>query len=143
MKQFFVRGRKSMQHENNLSGSPESWLQYANSDLALARISKPQNVLFETLCFHAQQAAEKAIKALLIAKKITFPKTHSIRMLLDLLPPEIKQPPELQESAILTDYAVISRYPGDLEAIDEEEYQRAVNLAKSVVEWAESYIQNR
>jgi HEPN domain-containing protein len=132
-----------MQHENNHSGSPESWLQYANSDLELARISKPQNVLFETLCFHAQQAAEKAIKALLIAKKITFPKTHSIRMLLDLLPPEIKQPPELQESAILTDYAVISRYPGDLEAIDEEEYQRAVNLAKSVVEWAESYIQNR
>lgn len=131
-----------MQHENNLSGSPESWLQYANSDLELARISKPQNVLFETLCFHAQQAAEKAIKALLIAKKITFPKTHSIRMLLDLLPPEVKQPPELQESAILTDYAVISRYPGDLEAIDEEEYQRAVNLAKSVVEWAESYIQN-
>ena len=64
-------------------------------------------------------------------------------MLLDLLPPEIEQPPEVQESAILTDYAVISRYPGDLEAIDEEEYQRAVNLAKSVVEWAESLIQNR
>lgn len=84
-----------MQHENNHSGSPESWLQYANSDLELARISKPQNVLFETLCFHAQQAAEKAIKALLIAKKITFPKTHSIRMLLDLLPPEVKQSPEV------------------------------------------------
>ena len=132
-----------MQRENNHSGSPESWLQYANSDLELARVSKPQNVLFETLCFHAQQAAEKAIKALLIAKEITFPKTHSIRMLLDLLPPEVKQPPEVQESAILTDYAVISRYPGDLEAIEEEEYQRAVNLAKSVVEWAELYIQNR
>ncbi|MEK6767111.1 MAG: HEPN domain-containing protein [Planctomycetota bacterium] len=132
-----------MQRENNHSGSPESWLQYANSDLELARVSKPQNVLFETLCFHAQQAAEKAIKALLIAKEITFPKTHSIRMLLDLLPPEVKQPPEVQESAILTDYAVISRYPGDLEAIDEEEYQRAVNLEKSVVEWAESHIQNR
>ncbi|MFQ5965685.1 MAG: HEPN domain-containing protein [Candidatus Scalinduaceae bacterium] len=129
--------------ENNHSGSPESWLQYANSDLELACVSKPQNVLFETLCFHAQQAAEKAVKALLIAKEITFPKTHSIRMLLDLLPPEIEQPLEVQESAILTDYAVISRYPGDLEAIDEEEYQRAVNLAKSVVEWAESYIQNR
>ena len=107
-----------MQRENNHSGSPESWLQYANSDLELSRVSKPQNVLFETLCFHAQQAAEKAIKALLIAKEITFPKTHSIRMLLDLLPPEVKQPPEVQESAILTDYAVISRYPGDLEAID-------------------------
>lgn len=132
-----------MQRENNHSGSPESWLKYANSDLELARVSKPQNVFFETLCFHAQQAAEKAIKALLIAKEITFPKTHSIRMLLDLLPPEVKQPPEVQESAILTDYAVISRYPGDLEAIDEEEYQRAVNLAKSVVEWAESHIQNR
>lgn len=98
--------------------------------------------MFETLCFHAQQAAEKAIKALLIAKEIAFPKTHSIRMLLDLLPPEIEQPPEVQESAILTDYAVISRYPGDLEAIDEEEYQKAIKLAKSVVEWAESYVQS-
>jgi HEPN domain-containing protein len=41
------------------------WINRARSDLALAR-AKPEGVYLEDLCFHAQQAAEKAIKALLI-----------------------------------------------------------------------------
>ncbi len=45
--------------------SPLEWLNRARSDLELARSLKP-DVYLEDLCFHAQQAAEKAIKALLI-----------------------------------------------------------------------------
>lgn len=43
------------------------WLAYADSDLAVARGADRPGVLTETLCFHAQQAAEKAIKAVLVA----------------------------------------------------------------------------
>ena len=43
-------------------GSPDDWLRHARSDLALARSRKGRDVLYEHLCFHAQQAAEKAIK---------------------------------------------------------------------------------
>ncbi len=107
-----------MPHEGHFSGSPADWLRYAHSDLELARIVRPDEVLFEGLCFHAQQAAEKALKAVLIAKDVPPPKTHNIRTLLDLLPQEIIVPQEIEDTASLSDYAVTSRYPGDFEPVD-------------------------
>ena len=44
-------------------GTPKDWLARAQGDLALAQISLPEGAYYEDLCFHAQQAAEKAIKA--------------------------------------------------------------------------------
>jgi len=130
-----------MPHEGHFSGSPADWLRYARSDLELARVVRPDEVLFEGLCFHAQQAAEKALKAVLIAKGVPPPKTHNIRTLLDLLPQELVAPQEIEDAASLTDYAVTSRYPGDFESVDEEEYKEAVRLAETVVIWAERIIQ--
>jgi HEPN domain-containing protein len=130
-----------MPHEGHLSGSPADWLHYAYSDLELARVGRASNVLFEGLCFHAQQAAEKALKAVLIDQGVPPPKTHNIRTLLDLLPQELVAPQEIEDAASLTDYAVTSRYPGDFESVDEEEYKEAVRLAETVVLWAERIIQ--
>ncbi len=56
-------------------GSPGDWLRHASSDLELARIGRNSKVLHEDLCFHAQQAADKAVKAVLLWKSIPFPKT--------------------------------------------------------------------
>ena len=130
-----------MPHEGHFPGSPADWLRYARSDLELARVVRPDEVLFEGLCFHAQQAAEKALKAVLIAKGVPPPKTHNIRTLLDLLPQEVIAPQEIEDAASLTDYAVTSRYPGDFESVDEEEYEETVRLAETVVLWAERIIQ--
>jgi HEPN domain-containing protein len=130
-----------MPHEGHFPGSPADWLRYARSDLELARVVRPDEVLFEGLCFHAQQAAEKALKAVLIAKGVPPPKTHNIRTLLDLLPQEVIAPQEIEDAASLTDYAVTSRYPGDFESVDEEEYKETVRLAETVVLWAERIIQ--
>jgi len=130
-----------MPHEGHFLGSPADWLRYARSDLELARVVRPDEVLFEGLCFHAQQAAEKALKAVLIAKGVPPPKTHNIRTLLDLLPQEVIAPQEIEDAASLTDYAVTSRYPGDFESVDEEEYKETVRLAENVVLWAERIIQ--
>ena len=94
-----------MDTESRVPGSAEDWLRYAKSDLELARIEKPEGVLLENLCFHAQQAAEKTLKAVLIFLEIDFPRTH-IRTLLDLLPESIDVSQEVEESAALTDYAV-------------------------------------
>jgi HEPN domain-containing protein len=60
------------------------WIRRARSDWALAR-AKPKGVYLEDLCFHAQQAAEKAIKALLIRHRIQFPYIHDLAKLLSLL----------------------------------------------------------
>ena len=69
-------------------GSPTDWLRRARSDLALAK-STPAggDVLPESLCFHAQQSVEKAIKAVLVFSGVPFPRTHNIGTLLELLPP--------------------------------------------------------
>lgn len=129
-----------MPPEQIRKGSPRDWLLHANSDLELARTGKSPRVLFETLCFHAHQAVEKAIKALLFAHKVPIIKSHNIGALIKLLPDDIHRIPELKEAMSLTDYAVLSRYPGDLEPVTEKDYKEAVELAEKVIQWAESSI---
>ena len=51
-----------MQPEARMPGSSGDWLRYAKADLALARVPLPQGGLYELLCFHAPQAAEKSVK---------------------------------------------------------------------------------
>ena len=52
-----------MRLEEEVSGSPADWLRYAVSDLEVARTTPSSRILLEALCFHAQQAAEKSIRA--------------------------------------------------------------------------------
>ena len=63
---------------------PREWLNRARSNLALAK-AKRKGVYLEDLCFDAQQAAEKAIKALLIKVDVDFPYVHDLARLLTLL----------------------------------------------------------
>jgi HEPN domain-containing protein len=53
--------------------------------LLLAQKGQRKGVMLEDLCFYAQQAAEKALKAACIYREVEFPKTHSITLLLDIL----------------------------------------------------------
>lgn len=129
-----------MSPEDIAPGSPSDWLRHAWSDLELAQVVRNSRILLEDLSFHAEQAAEKALKAVLIFKSIPFPKTHNIRTLLDLLPRDVIPTKEVKEAAGLTDYAVLSRYPGDLEPVTDEEYRKALSLAEIVVKWAEGVI---
>lgn len=77
-------------------GNPEDWLHYAKGDLNLALVAKGRRgILPEQVCFHAQQAREKALKAVLVLNDIEFPLVHDIEALLDIarqggvaLPPE-------------------------------------------------------
>ena len=131
-----------MRLEAHESGSAVDCIRYAESDLEIARITQSSRILLEGLCFHAQQAAEKALKAVLIAHAIPFPRTHNLASLLDLLPQDLLLPSEVEAAAILTDYAVLTRYPGNLEPVTEEEYHEAVRLAEIVVHWARMLIQS-
>ena len=119
------------------AGTPADWLRHARSDLALAQPTPDPQVLRENLCFHAQQAAEKSLKAVLVARGLAVPRTHSLGSLMDLLPPDIAVPQDVALSAGLTDHAVTSRYPGDYEEITDEEYREALRLAAAVLAWSE------
>jgi len=116
------------------------WLLYARSDFQLAQIGHLENVLWETLAFHAQQAAEKALKAVLSYNEVDFPPTHNLAVLLDLLPAAISVPSDIEETTELSVYAVSARYPQDDDDITEEDYLRAVEQSKAVLDWAGSVI---
>lgn len=67
------------------------WLDKADEDLRSARILiEHSSPVHETACFHAQQAAEKALKAFLVWKGTPFEKVHDSTYLLDLC--ESKEP---------------------------------------------------
>jgi len=74
-----------MQADDNGSNQYASWLYRAKSNLIRAKQPKPQDVFWEELCYDAQQAAEKALKALLVFLKIPFRYVHDIAELLTLL----------------------------------------------------------
>lgn len=64
---------------------PHTWLARARSNLRRAELGRQDTVIFfEDLCFDAQQAAEKALKALCLHQSIEIQKTHSLVILLDL-----------------------------------------------------------
>jgi len=118
------------------------WLSRASSSLAQARSGRiSDEILFEDLCFNAQQAAEKALKAVCIYLEAEFPKTHSIGFLLEILRERnIVISPEVAEGKVLTEYAVETRYPGAYDPIAEEEYSQALRLAENIVAWAKQQI---
>jgi len=126
-------------------GDPAEWLRRARSNLARAKADRDvPDVVYEDLCFDAQQAAEKAIKALLVKQQVLFPKAHVIGELLTLAHNSgIDVPPQIRESALLTDYAVVTRYPGSAEDVTAAQYERAIELAERVVRWAEALVTSR
>jgi len=131
-----------MQPEHRDSDDPKEWLRRARSNLSLAVGSRGlAEVVWEDLCFEAQQAAEKAIKAVLVCRGVVFPKTHVISELITLLQQSgLEVPDRVRESAVLTPYAILTRYPGFPESISEEDYASAIELAERVYRWAESLI---
>ncbi|HXL04111.1 MAG: HEPN domain-containing protein [Firmicutes bacterium] len=116
----------------------EMWIRRARSNLVRAKQGRQcDDVLYEDLCFDAQQAAEKCLKGLLIYLGRNAPRTHSIGHLLNLIREsgKVTVPPEVTEAVILNEYAVTTRYPGDWEPVTREEYEEAVRIADEIWNW--------
>jgi HEPN domain-containing protein len=63
------------------------------------------------LGFHAQQAVEKALKAVLSGVGVAYPRTHNLVMLTELLRPmAISLPPDAEEFGSLVPFGVVLRY---------------------------------
>jgi len=121
---------------------PREWLNRARSNLALAR-GGVEGVYLEDLCFDAQQAAEKALKGVLIHSRIRFPLVHDLAALVSLLETAgVTVPIDILQVARLTRYAVPARYPWVSESVTRDEYREALALAESGVRWAEAAIGN-
>lgn len=122
---------------------PSAWLLHAESDLKLARLGYHQGVLAEQVCFHAQQAVEKAFKAVLVAASVDFPFTHDLEELLDTFGEAgIPVPDTLADAGSLTPYAVETRYPGFWGEIVEADVDDALSCAELAIAWALKYVRN-
>jgi len=130
-----------MPQHDIIPGSASDWLARAKSDLAIAKAPLPEGALYEDLCFHAQQAAEKALKAVYQNNNWVFHYTHDLDELITGLKQQgIAVPEIIVEADVLTRFAWESRYPYLGEPVTKEEYLEAVNQAERVVAWAEKLV---
>lgn len=122
---------------------PREWLNRARSNLTLARRRDP-GVYLEDLCFECQQAAEKALKGLILSRGGEFPYVHDLDMLMAILEDAgVVVPKEARRAVDLTVYAVAGRYPGPARSITAPEYETAVEIAETIVRWAEATLRGR
>jgi HEPN domain-containing protein len=121
----------------------QEWLGKAEGDLRSARhlLILPQLDYF-TAAFHAQQAAEKFLKAFLVRHQVPFPKTHDIQELLGLAAGVIAGlKAELGSAAMLTPFGVDFRYPGE-QIADLRTAREAVEEAQRVREVIQQHLQS-
>ena len=98
-------------------------------------------VRIEDLCYHAQQAAEKAVKAVLLSQTGGFPYIHDLAELLNQTQQAgIEVPDAVLDVAELTPYAVEGRYPGFDDLLEREDQVRAIESASKVIAWAEAIV---
>jgi len=108
------------------------WIEIAEEDLILANhaFTLSTNIPYRLICYHAQQCAEKYLKALLVSRLIDFPYTHSIDDLVKLCPVELDLINRLAKTFKLTNYAVAKRYPGEYKKVTKEDALESVKLAE-------------
>lgn len=92
------------------------WVDKAEGDFATAEreLMVTDRVNYDAVCFHAQQCAEKYLKARLQEASIRFGKTHDLTLLLDeVLAVEPAWDAHRADLQTLSAFAVSYRYPGD------------------------------
>ena len=118
----------------------KQWLDMADMDLGVAKhlmenyYPKP----LEIICYHRQQAAEKAIKAVVISQgtKGGMPRLHDLSFLLNQVKNFVKIEEKYYDYAdALTPYGVAVRYPNEL-FIEEHHAKEAIQYAEEIVQWA-------
>jgi len=103
---------------------------------ALAALAEP---LDDAICFHCQQAAEKLLKALLVASDLPPPRTHDLENLAARLSPPQPLPIHVEDAfTYLTELAVVPRYPVHAEVRSPGRADRARRALDSVMDWVHS-----
>ena len=122
----------------------QAWLDYAATDLSVAQtlfdVHRPQP--YEIICYHCQQAAEKAIKALFIFFDLPggIPRKHDLSFLLNQMQNKTTISKKIRQHAdILSVYGIISRYPNEI-SVDEGRTKLALQYADSILQWARKLI---
>ena len=126
--------------ERHAPDSPAEWLNRAFSDLAIAQ-TRIEGAYLEDICYHAQQCAEKAFKAVLLHRQGSFPYIHDLAELVNRIEQSGLAVPEcIREVVSLTEYAVEGRYPGFDEPVTETQWKGAVAKCGMALAWCRNAI---
>ena len=121
---------------DELSAYVQEWFKKADNDLRNAEIllnCGENDIPYDTLCFHCQQASEKYIKGYLSSTGTDFPKTHNLADLIGICSQiDLSFSNYITETEKLTPYAVEMRYPDDFYMPSEEEAREAFRIALEV-----------
>ncbi len=123
----------------------KEWLEYAKADLGVA------DHLFKTyypkplaiICYHCQQAAEKAVKTIIVlnGSKGGMPRRHDIFLLLNQIKNMVSIDNKFYDYAdVLAPYGVAMRYPNELQ-LEERHAAKAIEMANEFVAWADSLVE--
>jgi len=111
----------------------QRWMRKAENDLRnVVIVLAAEDPPLDTVCFHAQQAAEKYLKALLTCHGIPFGRTHDLSLLVDRLPPDSGVPGAVGDLEEPSHAAVEARYPGPDDDIDRALAEHLVEQALCV-----------
>ena len=119
------------------------WLAKAENDLLNADNNlKSEIIPYDTVCFHCQQAAEKLLKAYLVARGVQPLFTHDLLLLLEEILPYCTDAERLRGAlALLMPYAVGVRYPDESFAPTHEDALEARRAAQDVLEWLKFHLE--
>lgn len=122
-----------MSRSNEANKVVRQWIEHAEEDLRLAKYALKIKIScpYKLIAYHAQQCAEKYLKAFLALKKVDFPYTHNIALLTELCSVHAHWIKELQGAETLTPYAITARYPGKYK-VTKKEAVKAVEIATNV-----------
>ena len=112
------------------------WAAYGDEDLRLAQhaLTMGEQCPDRLAAYHAQQCAEKYLKAYLVHRAVDFPFTHNISLLLELCTKCAAWPEALEDAESLTRYAITTRYPGQGAEVSPDKVRVAVDIAARVRE---------
>lgn len=130
---------KLFMKKTNFSQDVTAWLDFAEYDLKSAKWQL-KGKLYTIACYASQQAAEKALKAILLAIKQTFPKVHSLDRLLSELKLESINITKINEASIELDkYYITARYPGEYGGPDglytKKDATTAIKYAEKIIKF--------
>ena len=108
-------------------------LAYAQDDLQRRGTAEGPSGPARISCFHAQQAAEKALRVVFVLEQVDFPYTHDLVKLAQALTPGWRLGTSSADLADLNRWAVESRYPM-LDKLASADFDRALRAARALVE---------
>ena len=136
-----------MQPADRRAALARRWLAQARTDLVLATVvleRDREGLEGWAAAFHAQQAAEKALKAVLVARGEDPPRIHNLRALVAVLPSDLRLSASPDDLASLTQFASATRYlvdpSGGVEDATWEEAESAVVVAAGVLSEVRAYL---